>query len=277
MRPLRCALALLLAVPAAAAARDAAPAKPVTVPFELLRSGHMAVQVKVNGKGPYRLIFDTGAPITLLNNKVAKEAGLLKGVAAPAFTLFGAMGDVKVRSLEVGGLEARDTSAIVMDHPVVDLMAKKLGPLDGIVGFPFFARYKVTLDYKARTLTFAPGTYKPADPLKALESELMKMVMGGPAPPKVLAPAGQWGLRAEKGAKDDEAGVTVREVLPGGAAAAAGLKAGDRLLTLDGRWTDSLPDLYAAAGSVKPGIEVVVRVKRAGKEIELKVKPLAGL
>ena len=47
-------------------------AKPVTVPFELLKSGHMAVQVNVNGKGPYRLIFDTGAPITLLNNKIAK-------------------------------------------------------------------------------------------------------------------------------------------------------------------------------------------------------------
>ncbi|HZY86303.1 MAG TPA: PDZ domain-containing protein [Gemmataceae bacterium] len=275
MRPFRCAVGLLLAL--APAARAEAPAKPVTVPFELLRSGHMAVQVKVNGKGPYRLIFDTGAPVTLLNNKVAKEAGLLKGVAAPAFTLFGAMGDVKVRSLEVGGLEARGTSAIIMDHPVVELMAKKLGPLEGIVGFPFFARYKVTLDYKARTLTFAPGTYRPGDPVKALEAELMKMVMGGPEPPKVLAPAGQWGLRAEKDAKDDEAGVMVREVLPGGAAAAAGLKAGDRLLTLDGRWTDSLPDLYAAAGYVKPGAEVVVRVKRDGKEIELKVKPLAGL
>ncbi len=275
MRPLHRALALLLALPLAARAET--PTKPVTVPFELLRSGHMAVQVKINGKGPYRLIFDTGAPVTLLNNKVAKEAGLLKGVAKPAFAIFGTMGDVKVRSLEVGGLEAKDTSAIVMDHPLLDVMAKKLGPLEGIVGFPFFARFKVTLDYKARTLTFAPGTYKPGDPLKTLEAEVMKMVMGGPTPPKVLAAAGQWGLRAEKGASDEEAGVTVREVLAGGAAAAAGIKAGDRLLSIDGRWTDTLPDLYAAAGHVKPGTEVAVRVQRGGKEIELKVKPLAGL
>ena len=34
----------------------------------------MVVNVKINGKGPYRLIFDTGAPFTLINNKIAKEA-----------------------------------------------------------------------------------------------------------------------------------------------------------------------------------------------------------
>ena len=89
----------------------------------------------------------------------------------------------------------------------------------------------------------------------------------------MLAPAGQWGLRAEKDGKDEEAGVTVREVLPGGAAAAAGLKAGDRLLTIDGRWTDSVADLYEAAGRIKPGTTVKVTVKRAGKEVEPKVTP----
>src|SRR5262249_457786 len=46
--------------------------KTVTVPFELLKTQHMVVEAKINGKGPYRLIFDTGAPVNLLNNKVAK-------------------------------------------------------------------------------------------------------------------------------------------------------------------------------------------------------------
>ena len=57
----------------------AAEPAPVSAPFEILEkgellSGHMALQVKINGKGPYRMIFDTGAPITLMNNKIAKEA-----------------------------------------------------------------------------------------------------------------------------------------------------------------------------------------------------------
>jgi hypothetical protein len=246
--------------------------KPVTVPFELLKSGHMAVQVKVNGKGPYRLIFDTGAPITLVNNKVAREAGLLKGMPKPAFTLFGSMGEVKIQELEVGTQKAEGVAAVVMDHPTVALIASKLGPIEGIVGFPFFARYAMTVDYQARTLTFVPNGYKPPDVMRGM----MQAMLGGPAK-KVLAPAAQWGLVAVKEVGDEEAGVTVKSVVPGGAAAAAGLRAGDRLLTLDGRWTDSVADLFAAAAYVKPGRTAVLKVRRGGKEIELKVKPAAGL
>ena len=51
----------------------------------------MAVQVKINGKGPYRLIFDTGAPTNLINNKLAKEAGVIdqEGRQGPRLPLFG--------------------------------------------------------------------------------------------------------------------------------------------------------------------------------------------
>src|SRR5271163_1330474 len=84
------------------------PVKPVKVPFELLKSGHIAVQVKVNGKGPYRLIFDTGAPMSLVNNKLAKESGLLEGVEKPPFALFGSMGEAKMKTLDVGGVQVKD-------------------------------------------------------------------------------------------------------------------------------------------------------------------------
>jgi S1-C subfamily serine protease len=57
----------------------------------------------------------------------------------------------------------------------------------------------------------------------------------------------------------------------------AGIQAGDRLLTLDGRWTDSVTDCYTAAGHVKPGSAVKVVVRREGSEKELTVKPTFGL
>lgn len=247
-------------------------AKPVTVPFELLKSGHMAIMVKINGQGPYRLLFDTGAPVNLLNNKIAKETGILKGVPKPLFAPFGAMGEVKIKTLEVGDAKAEDVAAVVMDHPTVEAISKALGPIEGIVGFPFFARFKMSLDYQAKTMTFTPNGYKPPDVMRSMALALMSGDQ-----PKVLAPAAHWGFIAAKKEGDEEAGVDVKEVLADSPAAKAGLKPGDRLLTLDSRWTDSLADLYFAAGYVKAGTTATLIVKRGGKDVELQVKPVAGL
>ncbi len=251
--------------------------KPITVPFETLKTGHMAVMIKVNGKGPYRVIFDTGAPIHLLNNKLAKEAGLLKDAPTSMFPLLGTIAEVKMKKLQVGSAEAAGQAAIVMDHPLIELMSKKLGPLYGIVGFPFFARYRMTIDYQAETLTLVANGYKPANVLRSMETTLLQLMSAGSQPAKVLSPAAQWGLTARKKTDDDEAGVDIESVLASSAAAEAGLKPGDRLLTIDGRWTDTVPDLYDIASHLKPGASVPLGIKRQGKEMELKIKLRTGL
>jgi hypothetical protein len=269
----RWALALLICSGSSLAAAETPP-KPVVVPFELLKSGHMAVMVKVNGKGPYRLIFDTGAPITLLNTKLAKAAGVLRDVPeSPLAGLFGGGAQVTVKEVQVGEQKAENVAAVVMDHPVVEAISRALGPIEGIVGFPFFARYKMTLDYQAKTLTFVPSGFVPPDVMQGM----ILALTGGDPGPRILAPASQWGVRAHKGAEDEEPGVAIKEVLPGSAGAAGGLKVGDRLLTVDGRWTDTLADLYTALSHIKPGSTVKVMVQRDGKEVELKVKPTSGL
>src|SRR5438874_2985101 len=230
--------ALLLAAFLTAPARADTPkqeksAKGV-VPFEILKTGHMTVKVKVNGKGPYTLIFDTGAPINLLNNKIGKEADLFKGMKRPAFSLFGSMGDVKVKELEVGGQKIGDVEAIVMDHPTVEAISAAFGPIDGIVGFPFFARFKMTMDYQAKTLTFVPNGFEPPSALKAMEATMMALLAGDPGP-TILSSPGQWGMTVSKKSEDEDSGVTMTKVLAGSPAALAGLKEGDRLLTLNGR------------------------------------------
>ena len=58
---------------------------------------------------------------------------------------------------------------------------------------------------------------------------------------------------------------------------AAGFKAGDRLLTLDGRWTDSVADCYFAASRLQPGARVAAEVLRDGKKQTLKIEVLSGL
>jgi len=275
-------LAAVVAAPARQAAAESpatapkADAKAVVVPFELLKSRHMAVQVKINGKGPYRLIFDTGAPTNLINNKLAKEAGVLGKDAKPVAPLFGMGGAKVMNTLEVGDVKLEKVPVMVMDHPTVSAISKALGPIDGIVGFPFFARYKTTVDYQKKELTFVPNGFEAPDAIQALMDKLMAGSKGKPEP-RVAAPAAVWGFVPDKGADDESAGVAVKEVFADSPAAAGGLKAGDRLLTLDGRWTDSVTDTFLAASLVKPGREVAVVVKRDGKEVTLKVKPARGL
>jgi hypothetical protein len=278
MKRLVAALACFALIFPAVRAEDAkpAPAKAIRVPFKTLASQHIIVPVKINGKGPYRLIFDTGAPVTLLNNRIAKAGGVFpKNFRRPFFALFGSMGDFKVKSLQVGGVEAHNVPIVVMDHPTVEFVSKLVGPIDGIVGFSFWGRYRVSIDYQAREMTFVPTTYQPPDLMQTILKTLT--VGGGKAKTEVLAPAGQWGFRVVKEAKDAEPGVTVAEVLPGSPAAAAGLKAGDRLLVLNGRWTDSVADCYTAAAHVQPGTTARLTICREGKEREVTVHVQAGL
>ncbi len=263
---------------------DQPKAGPVTVPFEMLQkgklvSGHLAVQVKVNGKGPYRLIFDTGAPVILLSARVGKEAGLTGAPPTARPGGFMMPGQVRVKKLEIGVLAAEDLNAVVIDHPTIKAIAEVFGPIDGIVGFPFFARYRTAIDYQAKQLTFTPNGYQPADVMQALMAALTGQAGKGKAgsAPRVLTPAAQWGLRVEKPDGDAEPGVNVAEVFAGSAAAMAGVKPGDRLLTLDGRWTDTVTDCYAAAEGVKPGQPAEIQLRRGGKEVKLTVAPAAGL
>jgi hypothetical protein len=258
------------------------PAKKIVVPFELIKTQHMVVNVKVNGKGPYRLVFDTGAPDNLISNKVAKEADVFpKNFRKPLFALFGSMGQMKINQIEIGDLKAENVSTMVIDHPTVQAIASYAGPLEGIIGFTFYARYKMSIDYEKKLMTFEPGEYQPPpDVMKVLQAKLeqrLRAPKSGKEVGPVLAPAGLLGIRVTKEATDQEPGVVVKDVMPDTPAAAAGFKAGDRLLTLDGRWTDSVADCYFASGQLRIGTPTTAEVYREGKKLQLKVTLRAGL
>src|SRR5207248_1944402 len=103
-------------------------------------------------------------------------------------------GQVRVGKLEVGALAAEGLTAVVLDHPTIKAIADVFGPIDGIVGFPFFARYRTAIDYQAKELSFTPNGYKPQDVMQVL---MATMLAGGrrtkeaPAA-RVLVPAAQW-------------------------------------------------------------------------------------
>src|SRR6516165_3927232 len=144
MRYLNSALLIVALVPTVRAGKSDTPkAEAVKVPFILMPTGHFLVNVKLNDKGPYKLIFDTGAPTMLINNRIAKDSGVIdKKSSAPFFSPFGAMGPgIKAKLFEIGPLKATDIPVMVMDHPTVNAFSeffkKEPGSIDGIVGFPF--------------------------------------------------------------------------------------------------------------------------------------------
>jgi hypothetical protein len=245
------------------------------VPFSMLPSNHMLVRAMINGKGPYRLIFDLGAPITLLSNRASETSGVVKADGPRSF-LFSMRGAAEVARLQVGELTATKLPVIVFDHPALKVLGEVLGqPIDGIIGFTFFARYKTTIDYQINTMSFEPVDFQIRDLLRELPERL-----AGPktARRRVLAPGGLWGLRLGRPTGGIESpGVPVAEVYAGSPASAAGLKPGDVLTSIDNRWTVSAADAYAAAESTQPGRDVHVIIVREGKEQSLTVQPADGI
>lgn len=249
------------------------------VPFDILASRHMAVEIRVNGKGPFRVIFDTGAPVNLVSSKLAREADLFKqqkkAAAPPMPAMFNMGGMVRLDELTIGAVTAKKQPVIVMDHPTVKALGNMVGGLEGIIGFPFFARYRTTVDYQQRKMFMEPVDYDPGDVMAAM----MKVMLASKNKPPVkeLGARTVWGLSVSKPEGDESPGVLVTRVWDGGPAAEAGLLPGDRLLIFDASWTESPEDCYRAAAGVRAGQPVRLKILREGKEFQLSVTPRPGV
>ena len=123
-----------------------------TVPFRLLNN-HIYAEVKVNGKGPFVFLFDTGGH-SIISPTTAKALGIRpKGTLSmtgggDAVVTSGA---ATVQSLQVGG-------ASMTNQPVTvfDFTSKQVEGIDeeGMIGYEFFDRFVTRIDYGKHTLTF---------------------------------------------------------------------------------------------------------------------------
>jgi PDZ domain/Aspartyl protease len=128
-----------------------------TVPFELLNN-HIYVDVKLNGKGPYRLMCDTGGA-NIVTPELAKDLGLKsegafegRGVGEKSEDV----GVTKVGKLEIG--DATIANQVFMVFPLGSLGAVEGVPQLGLIGYEVFKRFVATVDYERRLLTLALPT-----------------------------------------------------------------------------------------------------------------------
>lgn len=269
---------VLVALAHGVAFADVPTSKAIT--FEQLKTGHIAVKMKFNDKGDYRLILDTGSPVTLLSRKAAEQIGIIQPATAnqpklpdsPFSSLLAGMGGVKsVGSASLETHRVKEMSVVVMDHPVVDLLSQVVGRIDGIVGYPFLSQFRMTLDYVDTTLHLTPVPYTPQD----VTQSLMARMMLRETPKTYVAAPALWGMNVAK--SDEEDGVTITKVYLNSAAHTAGLRVGDRLLTIDGRWTDSVKECIEAAGFVAPKQKATLRLLRDQKPLTITLTPRLGL
>ncbi len=242
------------------------------VQMELLPTYHIAVPVRVNGKGPYRMIFDLGAPVNLVSGRVALAAGLISEEVARMPTLFGIRGQATLKSFQVGGVVAKNVPVMIVDHPAIERARPVLGQIDGIVGQSFFGRYRITFDYANRYIEFEPTGHEPRDVMMQMLDRLF-----GPRRPRPIGSSTLWGIAVVDRGDARRPGVLVAKLWPQSPAAVAGLREGDTILEIDGHWTDSVSDAVEAATEAEPGKPVPVLIERDGKQITIHVTPEQGL
>jgi aspartyl protease/PDZ domain-containing protein len=139
-----------------------------TIPFDLINN-HLYVNVRLDGKGPFRFIFDTGGQNVMTPDVAATlgsgVTGSLQMSGAGAETV--STGFAWVPTLSIGTATLRHQSFAVL--PIGKIMQAVEGErIDGIVGVEIARRFITTIDYPARTMTFAtrmpdeqPGTAIP--------------------------------------------------------------------------------------------------------------------
>jgi PDZ domain-containing protein/aspartyl protease len=123
-----------------------------TFPFQLVNN-HIYADVKIDGKGPYVFIFDTGG-LNLVTPNLAKQLGLnveggMDARGAGADTMKAGM--TRVSRVDLGGATLKDQA--FMSLPL-DQMANVEGmDMPGMIGFETFRRFVTRVDYGHRTIT----------------------------------------------------------------------------------------------------------------------------
>lgn len=271
----------LIGFPPAVACSQDQPARPVaewsiTLPFELLDSGHMAIYLKLNQQGPFRVIFDTGAPSVMFSGNAAKAAGAIRKRARGG--LIGGYGQGRLDSVQVGDLILHDVGAEFRDHPTVQTLGEAQGGLEGLVGFPLFNPARMTIDYSDRTIRYSPRLDgRKASEGAAQEAMRAMLTRRGNEREEIIAPAAYWGMEIRKSDDPSLLAVEVLRVFADSPAAAAGLLPGDLILELNKRWTETGADFYRAASLIPPGGKAELQVRRGEQRLQLQLQPRVGL
>jgi serine protease DegQ len=251
---------LVLATVLVAAQEPPKAAKTYEIPYRLTDTKHVLVRAKLNGKGPYNFILDTGAPAVFIPKKIAKAAGVeLDDNGWGTFDKFEIEGGLKVD-------KARTRVEDLFQLEGMNGMGLAGVELHGVIGYNVLAQFRITYDFNADKLNWVSleGFQPPA--VRGLGGKsggqggleilgpAMKMMAGfmGIKPNFTVNPRGFIGISTTESKSE----VLVESVLAGSPADKAGVKKGDKIEAVG-----------VTAGKRKPSMTDVDRPKDFQKAI----------
>jgi len=127
----------------------------IEVPFEFVHN-QIVVEVKVNGKGPFKMLLDTDTDPSAIDLEAARELGLDLGQKGYQTTGGGTEANVSrlttLNLVEVGSVSAPKVVAAVLD---LSKLAKQMGgPVRGVLGYSFLKDRIVQIDYANMKVRF---------------------------------------------------------------------------------------------------------------------------
>jgi hypothetical protein len=271
--------ALFVAAGGIAAAAEPKP-RSFRVPFRTTIPKHIVVRVKINGKGPFNFILDTGAPAMFIATKVGKLAGLKNGPDGWAV--------MDKLEIEGGIVLPKAQGRVETPFQLEGMNGMGLAGVEihGLMGYSILAAYKMEIDFTKDKMTWTEnGKMVPlpkrirkggggAGGLEMMGTIMKQLggVLGRKASPFVTL-RGFHGMTLVNG---DEY-PTVSAVVAGGPAGKAGLKTGDIVTKVGGRTVSSVEDVLRFAKDHAPGKTIKLTVRRAGETKEITFKTAEGI
>lgn len=111
----------------------------------------MTVKVKIQGKGPYDFLVDTGADHTVVSSAVAASLRLVPGARVQMYTI---TGDQRVKTAAVGQMQF---SQKTLQNVTAAVLEKSNLGADGVIGIDSLRSERVTFDFPRGLMTIVPS------------------------------------------------------------------------------------------------------------------------
>jgi len=170
------------------------------VPLRMVRGRLPVVEVRLEDRGPFEFLLDTGSTATVVRSDLATSLGIGKGRVAAVGTPLGgrALPRGEVLSLSVGGLHYGPLPALVSNLEEVSRIDRGI---QGILGLDWLGSFDFLIDYEKRRLAIyetGPGDVHPESVRYRLERGRI-LVPIGRKPVWLILDSGAEGLVLSEG------------------------------------------------------------------------------